>query len=220
MCLSPTCALLLLLCRIDVLRMRIRGFSCARSLSRAASGGQRSNTARVFSKMRRSARNSFKAELEEGTQNTHKSKSLERKDGGCASIRMQADKEEGDHNNVIEEKDEEVRDTDSSSDEDSSTRMTRKSARNTTERFADQEPEEEGVEGEGEGLSVHGRWRHYNSLCSRLPGRERQIQLLLSLLGEVGFWNLRCCCAMCCSIIITPQILCVNIALLCFSLTS
>lgn len=31
-----------------------------------------------------------------------------------------------------------------------------------------------------------GRWKYYPSLCSRLPGRERQIQLLLRLMGEVG----------------------------------
>ena len=49
---------------------------------------------------------------------------------------------------------------------------------------------EERVGGEG-GCSieesVHGRWRHYHSLCTSLPGREKQIHLLLSLLGEVSY---------------------------------
>jgi hypothetical protein len=49
-------------------------------------------------------------------------------------------------------------------------------------------PEEDygvGEEEEGVGeLSGEGRWRHYPTLCATLPGRERQIQLLLTLLGE------------------------------------
>ena len=44
------------------------------------------------------------------------------------------------------------------------------------------EEEEEGVRV----LSGEGRWKHYPTLCATLPGRERQIQLLLTLLGEVS----------------------------------
>ena len=49
--------------------------------------------------------------------------------------------------------------------------------------------EEYGVEEEEEGVKVmsgEGRWRHYPALCATLPGRERQIQLLLTLFGEVS----------------------------------
>ena len=44
--------------------------------------------------------------------------------------------------------------------------------------------EEEGV-GESETVSRQGRWAHYPSLCASLPGREQQIQLLLTVMGEV-----------------------------------
>ena len=49
--------------------------------------------------------------------------------------------------------------------------------------------EEYGVDEEEEGVTVlsgEGRWRHYPALCATLPGRERQIQLLLTLFGEVS----------------------------------
>jgi hypothetical protein len=56
----------------------------------------------------------------------------------------------------------------------------------------------EGVEGElelanedlmevesGCGLPMDGYWVHYQSLCLALPGRERQIEQLLTLFGKV-----------------------------------
>lgn len=39
-------------------------------------------------------------------------------------------------------------------------------------------------------LSSEGRWSHYPALCTALPGRERQIQLLLTLIGEVCSFSL------------------------------
>lgn len=56
----------------------------------------------------------------------------------------------------------------------------------------------EGVEGElelanedtmevesGCGLPMDGYWAHYQSLCLALPGRERQIEQILTLFGKV-----------------------------------
>lgn len=37
----------------------------------------------------------------------------------------------------------------------------------------------------GCGLPSHGNWLHYTWLCDHLPGRELQLQVLLTLLGEV-----------------------------------
>ena len=37
----------------------------------------------------------------------------------------------------------------------------------------------------GRGLPTKGYWSHYQSLCNALPGRERQIEELLTLFGEV-----------------------------------
>lgn len=34
-------------------------------------------------------------------------------------------------------------------------------------------------------LSSEGQWSHYPTLCASLPGREKQLQLLLALFGEV-----------------------------------
>lgn len=39
-------------------------------------------------------------------------------------------------------------------------------------------------------LSSEGRWSHYPALCTALPGRERQIKLLLTLFGEVCSFSL------------------------------
>lgn len=38
----------------------------------------------------------------------------------------------------------------------------------------------------GRGLPTEGYWSHYQSLCQQLPGREKQIEFLLTLLGEVS----------------------------------
>ncbi|CAI8006247.1 Origin recognition complex subunit 5 [Geodia barretti] len=147
--------------------------------------------------MRRSQRHrakSFKSELEDGVQATYKAiklKSLE-KDGRCASNRIYGEDYEDDGEKAVDEVEEELTETDSASEEQHPKRTTKKSARNRVEQVSDgdtgdagrqEEEEEEGEDGVGED-GVHGRWRHYHSLCSRLPGRERQIQLLLSLLGE------------------------------------
>jgi origin recognition complex subunit 5 len=106
--------------------------------------------------MKRHRAKSFKSELEDGVQTTYKAIKLKslEKDGRCASIRI-CGEEEDDGEKAADEVEEEL----------------------TEEQY------EEGEDGVGED-GVHGRWRHYHSLCSRLPGRERQIQLLLSLLGE------------------------------------
>ena len=140
--------------------------------------------------MKRHRAKSFKSELEDGVQTTYKAiklKSLE-KDGRCASIRI-CGEEEDDGEKAAEEVEEEL------TEEQYTKKTTKKSARNRVEQVSDgdtgdvagrqEEEEEEGEDGVGED-GVHGRWRHYHSLCSRLPGRERQIQLLLSLLGEVS----------------------------------
>lgn len=37
----------------------------------------------------------------------------------------------------------------------------------------------------GRGLPTEGYWSHYQSLCHALPGRETQIEQLLTLFGEV-----------------------------------
>ena len=62
------------------------------------------------------------------------------------------------------------------------------------------EEEEEEEDGEGElelanedamevesgcGLLTEGYWAHYQSLCLALPGRERQIEQILTLFGKV-----------------------------------
>ena len=150
--------------------------------------------------MRRSQRHrakNFKSELEDGVQATYKAiklKSLE-KDGRCASNRIYGEDYEDDGEKAVDEVEEELTETDSASEEQHPKRTTKKSARNRVEQVSDgdtgdagrqEEEEEEGGDGVGED-GVHGRWRHYHSLCSRLPGRERQIQLLLSLLGEVSW---------------------------------
>lgn len=167
--------------------------------------GQRSNSAKVLqtslverermSSMRRSQRSrakSLKAELEEDVLSTYKRiklKSQERKEDRCASIRTQESEGEGDYEN-----EEKVMEHDISNEEQCSSK-TKKRAKSEVEKVVDRgsEPEGQEVEEEGDGMGVgvgegsgHGRWTHYTSLCSRLPGRERQIQLLLSLLGEVS----------------------------------
>ena len=38
----------------------------------------------------------------------------------------------------------------------------------------------------GCGLPTDGYWSHYQSLCRELPGREKQLELLLTLFGEVS----------------------------------
>ena len=45
----------------------------------------------------------------------------------------------------------------------------------------------------GGALPTEGYWSHYQSLCQQLPGREKQIEFLLTLLGEVSpiFWPAR-----------------------------
>ena len=55
--------------------------------------------------------------------------------------------------------------------------------RETETESEDEEHEEEGVVGV---RSSKGQWSHYPALCAALPGRERQIELLLTLLGEVS----------------------------------
>ena len=141
----------------------------------------------------RSRAKSLKAELEEDVQSTYKRiklKSLERKEDRCASIRTQESEEEGDYEN-----EEKVMEHDISNEEQCSSKTKKKRAKTEVEKVVDRGSEPEGQEAEeeedgtdtdvGEG-SGNGRWTHYTSLCSRLPGRERQIQLLLSLLGEVS----------------------------------
>ena len=38
----------------------------------------------------------------------------------------------------------------------------------------------------GRGLPTGGYWSHYQLLCQQLPGREKQIEFLLTLLGKVS----------------------------------
>lgn len=38
----------------------------------------------------------------------------------------------------------------------------------------------------GRVLPTDGYWVHYKSLCEELPGREKQVELLLTLLGKVS----------------------------------
>ena len=37
----------------------------------------------------------------------------------------------------------------------------------------------------GRGLPTDGYWSHFKSLCSELPGREKQVEWLITLLGKV-----------------------------------
>ena len=167
--------------------------------------------------MRRSERNrikSLKAELEENARATYhqiKHNSVERKTRfGCAFIGnageedssnltsedVETDEEEGEMEVAIAEKMGPGRYHSSSKTKGRTGQRKEElvEQENTDSAPVNQHQQQNGEEeGSGDGgweRSASGRWSQYDSLCTLLPGRQRQIHLLLSLLGEVSVLSL------------------------------
>lgn len=150
----------------------------------------------------RSRSKSLKAELEDGAQNTYKHLKLhgshKRSEVKSVSIRTcsedVSEMEEGYEENDITEESTVHYDIKTISVEDEITNCDGEiTSENDTVCRASTQPEEDNeleieMEEEGKvycGESGVGRWSHYHTLCSSLPGRDKQIHLLLSLMGEV-----------------------------------
>ena len=153
--------------------------------------------------MRRSVRHttkSLKAELEDNAQDKYKLLCRKKTAGRGASIRVHDIEDGSNDDEAMEGGSENESDGERESGRRRKTRQCGDSEEQTDNRgrsrkgskeLATSELEIEGDEECSVSQSVaasvsQGRWRHYPSLCASLPGREPQIQLLLTLMGEVG----------------------------------
>lgn len=166
--------------------------------------------------MRRSDRSrtkSLKAELEDSAQSKYKSIQLMRRrksESEGASIRTHSDTEEAAARDDVQGECEEERSEGWSQEEDCNRGNSKSHRRKSncqrrkvkeievvdeisSESYKNridlksEQAEEQYAEREDVGaVNSEGRWRHYPALCASLPGRERQIHLLLTLLGEVS----------------------------------